>query len=209
LLSRFVGLAIVQIGDLSQPIPLLGYHPPVPPLQWIRCPLRIAEALLGFLTVADSVEHRITQKQKCRWHESDMEKAKATTVALEPSIENPDPQGLSASRESLGSACRSTVAGLSDSAIGFPQFGFFSPEVAFAGTSPIGSLRALSSFLATNPPQLWEEITFAVWAQDCSVGVRAMASADLFLLVGEVFFFATLVVLPLVNLLIKTRMRWA
>jgi hypothetical protein len=34
-----------------------------------------------------------------------------------------------------------------------------------------------------------------------------MASADLFLLVGEVFFFATLVVLPLVNLLIKTRMR--
>ena len=34
-----------------------------------------------------------------------------------------------------------------------------------------------------------------------------MASSDLFLLVGEVFFFTTLVVLPVVNWLIKTRLR--
>jgi hypothetical protein len=76
--------------------------------------------------------------------------------------ERPDPQGLGMGRVGSLRLHRSTVAGLSDRAIGRPQFGFFPPEVAFAGTSPIGSSRALSSFLATNPPQLWEEITFAV-----------------------------------------------
>ena len=34
-----------------------------------------------------------------------------------------------------------------------------------------------------------------------------MTTAELFSLVGVVFFFATLVVLPLINLLIRTRMR--
>jgi hypothetical protein len=42
-----------------------------------------------------------------------------------------------AGREST-SACRPTVAGLSDRVIGLPQFGFFPPGCAVVGTSPLG-----------------------------------------------------------------------
>jgi len=64
LVAASTGLATAHFGDLSQPQPLLGYRPPVPPLQWIRRLLGISEAFLGLLTVADGVGHRKIPKEK-------------------------------------------------------------------------------------------------------------------------------------------------
>jgi len=57
---------------------------------------------------------------------------------------------------------RSTVAGLSDRVIGCPKFGFFPPEVACAGTSPIGLSKALKERVASRSrdPRLGDAATF-------------------------------------------------